>query len=122
MTQNTTNGLPGLWDPEFKEKVKKGEIPRDSEDYTGWKVDLNWLKDQIDHHEKDPDRIPGEDYSYIVFIVTKQKPSEESETEEEVAWDSANERIIDPVKHRLWIRAFGSPESMAEDFPPINWP
>jgi hypothetical protein len=114
MTVNPNNGMPGLWGPDFKVKVSRGDIKKDNgNDFTGWKVDLAWLKEQIEHHEAEHKADPEAGYGYMVFVVTRDR-------NHHVDW--ADEIIIDPEKHRLWIRAFGSPESMAEDFPPIQWP
>jgi len=106
------SGKPGHWQRQYREDLQQEKIPRDSdEDYTGWKVDVEWLKEQITLHEEKS----GEEFKYIVFVVTRRRdlPLEKFR----------KMPIIDPTRHRLWIRAFNSPtESMAEDFPPIQWP
>ena len=104
-----------MWQDGFKDDIKFERIHKDSkEGYTGWKVGVAWLKEQIRRYEDMQAQVADpEEYSYFVFIVTRDKK----------AWgDHKNEKIVDPNKHRLWIRGFRNPESFAEDFPPIQWP
>ena len=103
------------WQDELKDDIKHERIHKDSkEGYTGWKVGVAWLKDQIRRHEEMQAEIADpEEYSYFVFVVTRDKKD----------WGHhKEEKIVDPNKHRLWIRGFRNPESCAEDFPPVQWP
>jgi hypothetical protein len=117
------------WYDDFEKDAKAGKPEKEHkgqphEAYGGWAVRISWLKEQIAEFERraiedsilsklgqktpDPER-----YEYMVFVVTKDKKPD---------GDYTKEKIVDPTKHRLWIRGFKNPQSFAEDFPPIQWP
>lgn len=105
------------WQDEFKKDIHL--MDKDSEDnYTGWKVDVDWLEEQVKRYKEMEAAATTEEekkeFSYFVFVVTKNKKN----------WgDHKNEKIVDPKKKcRLWIRGFRSYESFCEEFPPIQWP
>jgi hypothetical protein len=114
----------GGWYDEFKKNALTGKPGKDNKDLGGWAVKVSWLKEQIAEYERKAIReallqeqgVEGADpakYEYFIFVVTRDKKE---------GRHYKDEKIVDPAKHRLWIRGFRNPESFAEDFPPVQWP